>query len=97
MTDRPRNEIWDALDLHFGPVRAPQARGMRARAVKELTEGQYTPEEIAIAYDWVSKQFSPFTEMALAKYIDRALHEHHKVANKPNVVSIVRKMAGYDD
>ncbi len=94
---RERNVIWDALDLHFGPVRAPQARSMRGKAVQELTEGRYTPEEIAIAYDWCSRNFSPFTEMALAKYIDRAIHENHVKENKPNVVLQLRKMAGLDE
>ena len=92
MSERPRNEIWDALDLHFGPCRTKTEGSLRGKVVKELKEAGATAEEIAITYDWLKNHFDPFTESALLKYLSRAQHEHMVV--KPNLYDNVRKLAG---
>jgi hypothetical protein len=92
MTPRPRDEVWDALDLHFGPVRTRAERGRRNVAVKQLKEAGASPEEIRIAFDWCQKSFTIFTEMALVSHLGRALHEDVKAA-APTPISLVRRMA----
>jgi hypothetical protein len=89
---RERDEIWDALDAHFGPCRTKTEASMRGKAVKELREAGATPDEIAIAHRWCAANFSPFSEMALVKYFGRAQHEALEPA-KDNVTAI-RKLAG---
>ena len=87
---RPQDEIWNALDLHFGPVRTRAERGRRNVAVKQLKEAGASPEEIRIAYDWCAKSFTIFTEMALVSHLGRAQHEAMPVESP---ISIVRRMA----
>lgn len=93
MAERPRDEIWDALEEHFGPVRDVGARGRRNAAVKRLRDAEATPEEIAVSFAWCQKSFANtvFTEMAVCMYLDRALHEAVKPVASP--ISIVRRMA----
>jgi len=88
---RERDEIWDALDQHFGPVRTKSERGRRCVAVKELREAGATPDEIRIAYKFCQDSFSVFTEIALAQHFGRAQHLAVKPAVTP--LSLVRKMA----
>lgn len=88
---REPDETWDALDLHFGPVRTKAERGRRNVAVKQLKEAGASPLEIAIAYEWCAKNFTVFTEMALVSHFGRAQHEDVKPVASP--ISIVRRMA----
>jgi hypothetical protein len=88
---RDRDEIWDQLDLHFGPVRTKAERGRRNLAVKQLREGGATPEEVTVAYEWCAKTFTVFTEMALVSHFGRAQHESVKRVESP--LSLVRRMA----
>jgi len=85
---RQRDEIWDALESHFGPVRTPYERGRRNAAVKELREANITPTEIKIAYEWCHKHFSRFTERAICSHVGRALHES-KIS--PNVRQLFQR------
>jgi len=89
---REPDVIWDALDLHFGPVRTKGERGRRNVAVKELRDAGATPEEIRIAYEWCKKSFTVFTEMAVVQHFGRAQHEAVVPLETP--LSLVRKMAG---
>jgi hypothetical protein len=89
--ERPRDLIWDALEEHFGPVSNDANRGLRNAAVKLLRQSQATPEQIAIAFEWCKKNFTTFTEVAVAKYFDRALFEWSKPVESP--LAIVRRMA----
>jgi hypothetical protein len=92
---REIDPIWDALDLHFGPVRTKGERGRRNVAVKELRDAGATPEEITIAYEWCKKSFTVFTEMALVQHFGRAQHEAVPPAISP--LSLIRRMAdGHD-
>jgi len=93
MTERPRDEIWDALEERFGPVPSPSGRGLRNAAVRELREANATPEQIGIAFVWCQKSFGDtfFTEMAVAKYFGRALFEWSKPVESS--LSVVRRMA----
>jgi hypothetical protein len=90
--ERPRDEIWDALEVHFGPVSNDANRSLRNQAVKLLRQSEATPERIAIAYEWCRKNFTTFSEVAVAKYYDRAMHDYAEVVVSP--LSLVRKMAG---
>lgn len=72
---REKDELWEALTEHFGPVRTPSERGRRNKAVKELREAEATPEEIAIAVEFCRKSFTYFTEMALCNWFSQALRE----------------------
>lgn len=89
---RQRDEIWDQLDLHFGPVRTKGERGRRNVAVKELREAGATPEEVTVAYEWCKKSFTTFTEVAVCQHFGRAQHENVKPVASP--LSLVRRMAG---
>jgi len=91
VSGRQRDPIWDALDLHFGPVRTNSERGRRNLAVKELREAGASPEEIRVAYLWCDKNFTTFTEMALVSHFGRAQHSNVKPVESP--LSIVRRMA----
>jgi hypothetical protein len=91
---RERDEIWDQLEVHFGPVSNDANRSLRNQAVKLLRQSGATPEWIAIAYGWCQKNFTTFTEVAVAKYYDRALHDYAQVVVSP--LALVRKMAGND-
>lgn len=91
MPERPRDEIWDALEKHFGPVTNDAERGLRNQAVKLLRQSQATPEQIGIAYEWCKKSFTVFTEVAVAKYFSRSLHEWSQPVVSP--LSLVRRMA----
>jgi hypothetical protein len=82
--------VWDALDLHFGPVRTRAERGRRNVAVKQLKEAGASPEEIAVAYRYCASTFTVFTEMALVSHFGRAQHE---AMPKVSPISIVRRMA----
>lgn len=75
MSERPRDEVWDALEVEFGPVRTKSERGRRNLAVKELREAGATPEEIAICASYCRRNFTHFTEMALCNWLSRSLHE----------------------
>jgi hypothetical protein len=90
VSGRQRDPIWDALDLHFGPVRTNSERGRRNLAVRELREAGASPEEIRVAYEYCKKSFTTFTEMALASHFGRAQHEAMPVESP---ISIVRRMA----
>lgn len=74
-SERPRDELWDALTEHFGEVRTQQERDRRNRAVKELRQAEATPEEIGIAYAFCRQNFTHFTEMALCSWFSQALRE----------------------
>jgi hypothetical protein len=90
---RPRNPVWDELDLLFGPCRTKTEASFRGKVVKELNEAGASIEEIQIAHAWCAKSFDIFGEGALLKNFGRAQHEHMK---KPsNVISLadVRRMA----
>ena len=87
---REPDEIWDALDLHFGPVRTKAERGRRNVAVKQLREAGANPDEIAVAFRWCADNFTVFTEMALVSHFGRAQHE---AMPKVTPISIVRRMA----
>lgn len=75
MTERPRDEVWDALEEEFGPVRTKTERGRRNAAVKELKEAGATPAEIKICADYCRRNFTHFTEMALCSWLSRSLEE----------------------
>jgi len=90
----PRDEIWDQLDLHFGPVRTKSERGRRNVAVKQLREAGATPEEVTVAYEWCAKTFTVFTEMALVAHFGRAQHENVKPVENP--LAVVRRLAGHE-
>jgi len=87
---REPDEIWDALDLRFGPVRTRAERGRRNVAVKQLREAGANPAEVEIAYQWCARNFTVFTEMALVSHFGRAQHEAMPVESP---ISIVRRMA----
>jgi hypothetical protein len=91
MTDRPRDEIWDALEEAFGEVRTEMERGRRNKAVKQLRAAKATPEEIAIAVDYCRRNFTTFTEMAVCGWLSRALHEHKDVESFSNVIELAMK------
>jgi hypothetical protein len=91
MPERPPDPIWDALDLHFGPVRTKAERGRRNLAVSQLREAGAIPEEIAVAYAWCAKNFTVFTEMALVSHFGRAQHESFKPVASP--LAVIRRMA----
>lgn len=90
---RPPDPIWDALDLHFGPVRTKSERGRRNVAVKELRDAGATPDEIRVAYEYCRKHFTVFTEMALCQHFGRAQNEHINASLITNPLSLVRRMA----
>ena len=75
MSERPRDEIWDALEAEFGPVRTKTERGRRNAAVKELKDAEATPEEIAVCVAYCRRNFTHFTEMALCSWLSRSLQE----------------------
>jgi hypothetical protein len=87
---RPRDEIWDQLDLHFGPVRTKAERGRRNQAVKQLRDAGATPQEVTVAFEWCARTFTVFTEMALVAHFGRAQHEA-VAAESP--LTLVRRMA----
>jgi hypothetical protein len=91
LSTRQPDPIWDALDLHFGPVRTKSERGRRNVAVKQLREAGADPAEIAVAYAWCAKTFTVFTEMALVSHFGRAQHENVQPLHSP--LSLVRRMA----
>ena len=94
---RPRNPIWDELDLLFGPCRTSTEASFRGKVVKELNEAGASIEELQIAYEWCRKKFDIFGEGAILKNFGRAQHEH--MSKPTNVVSLadVRKMANPDE
>ena len=87
---RARDEIWDQLDAHFGPVRTKAERGRRNAAVKQLREAGATPQEIALAYEWCARTFTVFTEMAIVSHFGRAQHEMRPAES---TLSVLRRMA----
>jgi hypothetical protein len=91
LSTRQRDEIWDQLDLHFGPVRTKGERGRRNVAVKELREAGATPEEVTVAYEWCKKSFTTFTEVAVCQHFGRAQHE--RIQHGPTTLSLVQRMA----
>lgn len=93
MTREP-DPIWDALDLHFGPVRTKSERGRRNVAVMELRDAGATTQEIAVAYRYCAKTFTTFTEMALVAHFGRAQHEAVQPVVSP--LALVQRMAGRD-
>jgi len=94
---RPRNPIWDELDLLMGPCRTKTEASFRGKTVRELNEAGATVEELRIVHAWCVKSFDIFGEGAILKNFGRALNEKH---NSPtNVISLadVRKMANPDE
>lgn len=92
MSERPRDEIWDALTASFGEVRTPSERGRRNRAVRELKEAEATPEEILIAVEFCKKNFTSYSEIAVCNWLSRALHEHREAgAGKDTFIRLLRK------
>jgi hypothetical protein len=91
VTGRPTDDVWDALEHHFGPVRTQSERGRRNLAVRELREAGALKEEIAVAYRFCAENFTTFTELALAKHFSRAQHLLAQKEAAPNL-SLVRKM-----
>jgi hypothetical protein len=89
---RPRDELWDILDLLMGPCRTKTEASFRGKVVKELREAGATVAEVEIAHAWCKKSFDIFGEGALLKNFGRAQHEH-VIAAAPNVISLVQAMA----
>jgi hypothetical protein len=89
---RPRDELWDILDLLMGPCRTKTEASFRGKVVKELREAGATVAEVEIAHAWCVKSFDIFGEGALLKNFGRAQHESIKQTS-PNVFSLVEKMA----
>lgn len=92
MSERPRDELWDALTDEFGEVRTKSERGRRNVAVRELREAAVTPAEIVIAVAYCRRNFTYFTEVAVCNWIGRALHEEQQAAEGGNVRSFFRRM-----
>lgn len=94
------DDIWDALEEHFGPVRTASERGRRNLAVKELREAGALKEEIGVAYRFCVESFTTFTELALAKHFSRAQHvlaeNERRLAEAGATLSLVRRMAEND-
>lgn len=90
MSERPKDEIWDALTEAFGEVRTSQERGRRNRAVRDLREAGATPEEIGIVVDYCRRNFTVFTEMAVCNWLSRALHES-KENSFENVIQLAKR------
>lgn len=88
------DEVWDAIEKEFGPVRTKSERGRRNSAVKELKEAGATPEEIAVAADYCRRNFTHFTEKALCSWLSRALEEQAASgAARDSFLRLVRKDA----
>ena len=80
--ERPRDEIWDALEAEFGAVRTKDERGRRNAAVRQLREAEATPEEIRIAVDFCRRNFSNFSEKAVCSWFSRSLMENDAADGK---------------
>lgn len=90
--DRSRDEVWDALEAEFGPVRTKSERGRRNSAVKELKEAGATTEEIQIAAKYCRQNFTYFTEKALCSWLSKALEEQRQSgAARDTFLRLVRK------
>ena len=85
-----RDEIWDALEESFGPVRTKSERGRRNRAVLELRQAKVTPGELKIAMDFCQRNFTHYTEVAICGWLSRALHE--ETTRGADVRSIFERM-----
>lgn len=90
MSERPKDEIWDALVEEFGEVRTKSERGRRNLAVRELRDAGVTAEEIKIAVTFCRRNFTHFTEMAVCNWVSRAVHEDQ--ARGADVHSIFERM-----
>jgi hypothetical protein len=66
------DEVWDALEECFGPVRTRSERGRRNQAVRELREAGATVEEIRVTYRYCSAHYGTFSEMALCTNLSKA-------------------------
>lgn len=92
MTASRIDEVWDALEAGFGPVRTKQERGRRNAAVKELREAEATPEEIKVAYLYCKRNFTHFTEKALCSWLSRALQEQQEAGlSRETFLRLVKK------
>lgn len=89
--ERERDQTWDALTEHFGPVRTKDERNRRNAAVKQLKEAEATPEEIKVAFEFCQARFTSFTEMALCGWLSRALHEASTVDKREGFLRLLRK------
>lgn len=87
---REIDPIWDALTEAFGDVRTKDERGRRNRAVQQLREAKATVEEIEIAVDYCRRNFTIFTEMAVAGWLSRALHEHKQAGSFASVFDMAK-------
>jgi hypothetical protein len=69
---RPRNELWDALEVIFGPAKTRTAQTLRGKVVSSLALAGATPSEInARARRWrLHFEGATMTELALEKYWD---------------------------
>lgn len=90
-SEKPRDEVWDALEEAFGPVRTKDERGRRNRACRQLREAGATPEEIQVAVDYCERNFTIFTEMAVCGWLSRALHERKDSGDFANVFELAMK------
>lgn len=69
---RPRNELWDALEVIFGPAETRTAQTLRGKVVSSLALAGATPAEInARARRWrLHFEGATMTELALEKHWD---------------------------
>jgi hypothetical protein len=70
--ERPRNELWDALEVIFGPAETRTAQTLRGKVVSSLALAGATPAEInARARRWrLHFEGATMTELALEKHWD---------------------------
>ena len=95
MTERPRDEIWDALEEEFGTARTKSERGRRNAAVKELKEAGATVAEIKICADYCRRNFTYFTEMALCNWLSKSLEEQKEQGvSRETFIRLVAKDRG---
>lgn len=92
---RPRNEIWDALEIELGPAATPTEQRLRGKTVKELKEAGATPTDVHLRCQeyrlrWPSMAL---TDGALMKHWSMMGKEQPRIANSsPGMRKLQRMM-----
>jgi hypothetical protein len=81
--ERPRNELWDALEAVFGKVVTKPERDLRGKVVKELKAAGAAPSDVAIRAERLAAEWGAdkLTETSLLKHWSRFISERPKSGN----------------